>query len=782
MRENDGGSPGRPAAAPLHRSVAQAAIDGYCRLDLQGRVLEANDAYCRMSGYSEGELLAMRVTDLEANDAPADVAARIEQVVAQGHGRFETVHRRKDGARWHVEISARYHAADGGSVLAFVRETGDRPLDRVLRDPHARPLERFFNQSPDAFYVSAVEEPQAWDDHVDKEAVLDYLERHQRLIDVNDAMLAQYGARREDLIGRPIGAFFEHDTQTGRRLRRRLLEEGRLQTETCERRDDGSAVWFEGDYLCLRDDQQRILGTFGTQRDITARKRAEEALRESEARLKEAQHLARLGDWSLELSTGALRWSEESVGVFEIDRAALGASYEAFLAAIHPEDRADVERAHARSLAVGAPFEIVHRVLTTGGRVKHVQTRFQIVADDGGRPVRLVGTVQDVTERRNLEVQLLQSQKMEAVGRLAGGVAHDFNNILTAILTHVNLLDANPGLDPAAGDGVREIGREAQRAADLTRQLLLFGRRSELRTSRIDLGVLVANLQRMLRRLIGEHIGFEMTAERDLPAIEAERSMIEQVIVNLCVNARDAMPAGGRLEVRASRAERPAATGPDGHAGPWVCLAVTDSGSGMDDATLRHAFEPFFTTKETGKGTGLGLASVHAIVHQHHGHVEAESAVGRGSTFRVYLPAVPGLPIAEQEPGPGAEPRGGHESILLVEDEPGVRTVVTKLLVKWGYRVVTAANGSEALERWAEDPAAIDLLYTDLVMPGGIDGIALATRLRAERPDLKVVLSTGYSGAILNGGSEAIPGAAVVPKPFQQAGLLATIRALLDGR
>jgi CheY-like chemotaxis protein len=173
---------------------------------------------------------------------------------------------------------------------------------------------------------------------------------------------------------------------------------------------------------------------------------------------------------------------------------------------------------------------------------------------------------------------------------------------------------------------------------------------------------------------------------------------------------------------------------------------------------------------------------VHAIVHQHHGHVEAESAVGRGSTFRVYLPAVPGLPIAEQEPGPGAEPRGGHESILLVEDEPGVRTVVTKLLVKWGYRVVTAANGSEALERWAEDPAAIDLLYTDLVMPGGIDGIALATRLRAERPDLKVVLSTGYSGAILNGGSEAIPGAAVVPKPFQQAGLLATIRALLDGR
>jgi CheY-like chemotaxis protein len=374
---------------------------------------------------------------------------------------------------------------------------------------------------------------------------------------------------------------------------------------------------------------------------------------------------------------------------------------------------------------------------------------------------------------------------MEAVGQLAGGVAHDFNNILAAALMQLSLLRTNPSLDLKARELVRELERGAERSAELTRQLLLFGRRSLMQFKPVDLNDLLADLQKMLRRLLGEHITFEVAGDAGLPCVHADPGMIQQVVVNLCVNARDAMPRGGRLSVH-TFAQVLTADQVRGSAsareGCYVCLVIADTGSGMDDATLQHIFEPFFTTKEVGRGTGLGLATVHGIVQQHRGWVEVQSAVGQGTVFRIFFPAhlEPAVPPADP---PVVETiAGGHETILLVEDEPAVRETVAQLLEHWGYRVLEARNGLEAEARWREHRQDIDLLFTDLVMPGGLGGLELAERLRAEDPSLQVILSSGYSSELVQQGTPAVPDMVFLPKPWIPADLAAAIRRSLERR
>ncbi len=383
--------------------------------------------------------------------------------------------------------------------------------------------------------------------------------------------------------------------------------------------------------------------------------------------------------------------------------------------------------------------------------------------------------------RKDMQHQLLHAQKMEAVGQLAGGVAHDFNNILQAMMGNTQLL-----IDAAAEQGrhseeLHEIYRGAERAAALTRQLLSFSRRQVLQPRRLDLNALVENFLKMLRRVIGEHICLEWLPANPLAPLKADPAMLEQVLMNLCVNARDAMPLGGGLTIRTRNVQidphyclgRPFA-----RPGAFVSLSVMDTGCGMDDTILSHIFEPFFTTKETGRGTGLGLATVHGIVRQHVGWIEVSSRLGQGTDVHVFFPAHTLESAPATEPVPDAAVEGGTETILLVEDENSLRTLTRRFLEGRGYTVIEARTGREALGIWAHYRERVELLITDLVMPEGVSGRDLSERLRTDKPALKIILTSGYSPDVA--AKESVSGLAgqnqFLQKPYATRDLLKAIR------
>jgi PAS domain S-box-containing protein len=442
----------------------------------------------------------------------------------------------------------------------------------------------------------------------------------------------------------------------------------------------------------------------------------------------------------------------------------------------------ELDAAKARLLATGSWSGELHP-LTKDRREVTINSRWTLVRDSLGLPKSVLVIDTDITERKRLEAQFLRAQRVEGIGQLAGGVAHDFNNILAAIMLQLDLLRDVPNLDEEVVAGLADVGAEAQRAAGLTRQLLLFSRRQAMQVRRLDLNEVVRSLVRMLGRLVGEHIAMDLVEHPGAAWVEADAGMLEQVVMNLCLNARDAMPGGGRLTVRVERTTvvpEEARQQPDAAPGRFVVLAISDTGHGIDEATLSRIFEPFFTTKEVGKGTGLGLATVYSIARQHHGWVAVDSAVHEGTTFRVFLPeALP--PDAACAAVPPADPAGGTETILLVEDDSSVRRMASQTLGRLGYRVLEAGNGVEALERWDEHAGAIDLLLTDLVMPEQITGVELAERLRRLRPGLKVVISSGYSADHAGRQTRLPDGIEFLSKPYRVGDLAAAVRRCLDG-
>lgn len=392
----------------------------------------------------------------------------------------------------------------------------------------------------------------------------------------------------------------------------------------------------------------------------------------------------------------------------------------------------------------------------------------------------LIFITQDQTDRLNLETQLRHAQKMEAVGQLAAGVAHDFNNIMTIILGHAALLEREVQDQPDLLDSVEEITTASERAATLTRQLLTFSRKQIMQLRVVDLNELIRNFSRMLNRLLGENIAVDLHFEPSLPAVKADAGMVEQIIMNLAVNARDALSSGGRLSI----ATRPVLLDNHpqhaGRVGKFVCLVVSDNGTGMDSATLSRIFEPFFTTKEVGKGSGLGLATVYGIVEQHRGWIEVESTPGVGTTFRVYLPAAtePGGTAAEPTNVPARVADKG--TILVAEDEASVLGLVTTILQRGGYKVISATSGDDAFVLWELHEDEIDLLLTDMVMPGLLSGKGLAERIHALKPSLPVIYSSGYSLEIVREGLVLREGVNFLPKPYPPATLLQLVRDCLE--
>jgi len=384
-------------------------------------------------------------------------------------------------------------------------------------------------------------------------------------------------------------------------------------------------------------------------------------------------------------------------------------------------------------------------------------------------------------ERQRLELELRQAQKLEAIGRLAGGVAHDFNNILTVILGRAEEVASDERVPSDLRDSVSDLSQNAQRATALTRQLLAFSRRQAIEVRDVDLNSVVANVTRLLHRVLGEDIAVTFAYSEQPLAVRADPGMIEQVLLNLAVNARDAMPDGGRLSIDTSFVD-PSGTEPSrtGSAGNWACLRVKDNGAGIAPEHLPHIFEPFFTTKDIGKGTGLGLATTYGIVQQHGGWIEVDSETGRGTEFRVFFPRVgTEMPTVAPTSASASAPRG-KETILVVEDEAGVRALVIKLLKDLGYRVLQAQSGPHALEVWRQQGDEVDLLITDIVMPDGMNGVELAERVRRHRPELKVIYTSGYL-ADLSREDIVRHSDAYIAKPFSLMELARLVRRTLDG-
>jgi signal transduction histidine kinase/CheY-like chemotaxis protein len=500
----------------------------------------------------------------------------------------------------------------------------------------------------------------------------------------------------------------------------------------------------------------------------------------NEHRISLALQNAGVGLWEMDYRTGRFTLSAITEAHYGLVPGTFEGTQDAFVERIHPADRRMVLDACRHASASGEPFSIEYRTIWPDGSVRWVASAGRIMLGARSEPVHGAGTSMDVTNRRALEEQHHQARTMEAVGRLAGGVAHDFNNLLTAILGYCELLIETSTLSEPDRADILEIQRAGSRAAGLTRQLLAFSRKQIIEPTLLGLNGLVTEIRPALEQLVGEDIELVLSLGPALRAVSADRGQVEQVVMNLAANARDAMPHGGTLTIETTSValdELYARTHLNVKPGPYVALTVTDTGTGMTPEVQARLFEPFFTTKEPGKGTGMSMATVHGIVMRSGGSVSVSSEVGKGTTFKVYFPSAEVVESAAAAAS-AARLHFGGETVLLVEDSEGLRELAQRLLARQGYTVIVAANAEEALRLFDEN-VSIDLVLTDVVMPGA-SGATLAKQLMERRPAVKVIYMSGYTEDVITQHGVLQPGIAFLHKPFTSDTLGQKIRDVLD--
>jgi PAS domain S-box-containing protein len=533
----------------------------------------------------------------------------------------------------------------------------------------------------------------------------------------------------------------------------------------------------------LRDKDGRVTGTLSSGTDVTERTQAVKALQTTEERMRFALAATGIGIWDIDFASGALRWSETLEAQYGLKPGSFGGTLDAFVAGVHPEDQDALRETMVKAQRAGEDFSMLHRALWADGTVRWLSGAGRIHLDERGTPVRGIGISQDITDRRTLEQQSQQAQKMEAVGLLASGVAHDFNNLLTVILGCAELIALDDAMSPGHGEDISEIIKATLRARGLTQQLLAFSRQQVLQAVPLDLNGLITDMTGMLGRLIGTGIEVRLILAPKLSLAFADRSQMEQVVMNLVVNARDAMPEGGTVTIATTDAPVEDSSRLREEAimeGEYVMIAVTDTGGGMTPETRNRLFEPFYTTKEPGKGTGLGLSTTYGIVKQSKGYIWVYSEPGKGSTFKIYLPRY--RPDAPHRAVASAAPlsvKAVSETVLLVEQEASVRRLSSGILAHAGYRVLEAANGVEAENLLATHSGSIDLLVTDVAGPGDV-GFELFPRLQAKAPRLRVLYMSGQTGASAARKAGLDGGILFVQKPFTTAELTRQVRAALD--
>jgi PAS domain S-box-containing protein len=579
-------------------------------------------------------------------------------------------------------------------------------------------------------------------------------------------------ASREELIASPmIDRYFDPEDRNAF-IARLKAEKSLTNYEHCLRKKDGSPVWLLGSANLVEGKDGEPPVNEETLIDITERKKAEETFRKAFNANPEPMSIATISEGRyIDVNESFLRVMgyrrDEVIGRTAIDLRIWD----------RPEDRDRVIELLRKEGSI-RNFETIFR--TKSGERRSALDSSEIIEVAGQKC--MISIFRDTTEQKLLEKQLRQAQKMEAIGQLSGGIAHDFNNLLSVIIGYSEVIEERlPQSDPLHKK-CEEISKAAQSAASLTRQLLAFSRQQMLEPKVLDLNAIVRNLEKMLRRLIGEDLDFRASLDLHLGSIMADQGQIEQVIVNLVVNARDAMPQGGKVTIETANVdldESDARRHSPQQPGPYVLLTVSDTGVGMDAETQAHIFEPFFTTKELGKGTGLGLSTVYGVVRQSGGHIWVYSEPGHGTTFKVYLPRT-GQPSAVEKPDAGlAESVSRTETILLVEDEDALRELARDLLADNGYNVLVASRPDGAIEIARQHKGPIHLLLTDMVMPG-MNGRALAERLAPIRPDMKVVFMSGYTG--FTHSSLIEKGLVLLPKPFTKRSLLKKLHDVLNLR
>ncbi|WP_129124888.1 hybrid sensor histidine kinase/response regulator [Geomonas oryzae] len=602
-----------------------------------------------------------------------------------------------------------------------------------------------------------------------------------RIVDLNDSACRQTGWSREELLAKSLFEVSDLRHSSAEALIRapERREEPRELIVTELHKKGGGRFWAE---LTLNRTQFRDKAyVLAVARDITTRRAVEEALRQSEEFLKNvvdhipamvfAKDAAKLRFITIN------KYGEELLGFSR--KEILGRSNHD----LFPSEQADFFSAKDReTLESGELVEIPEEVISTAAGNRILHTKKIPLMDDHGKARYLLGIAEDITEKKQLEEKLLQSQKMEAIGQLAGGVAHDFNNILMVIMGYGSMLRSDPSLASGHREQVERIMEAADKAAQLTAGLLTFSRKQVIKTQTVDLNEVIRRVEKFLSRIIGEDVQLKsQLPEHPLP-VEMDSNQIEQVLVNLATNARDAMPRGGLLTVSTSlqRIDQGFVDANDaGSPGPYAVVSISDTGSGMDEATRRRIFEPFFTTKELGKGTGLGMSIVYGIVNQHGGFINVYSEPGLGTTFKIYLPLSPSAFEAAEALRELEHPRGGSETILVVEDEANLRTLLEQILSGAGYQVLVAENGAVAVDTFARNEGKIALILMDMVMPG-MSGKEACGAIRRIAPSARVLYTSGYTMDIIKSRDLLEEGTELMTKPVRPADLLRKVREMLD--
>ena len=722
------------------------------------RYVEVNEGFTRLTGYAAEEVIGKTPSEVgiwSDNPSHVEVLEKLQRDEEVRDVEFEF--RTKGGEHRYGAVSAtRLTVGTASYMLSISRDITERKKAEVRLSQLAAIVDSSF----DAIIGKTLD---------------------GTIVSWNAAAEAVYGYSSAEVVGKSITllASAEQRHEVDQLLERLARGEKIEHHETTRIRKDGQKLIVATTLSPVRDTSGKIVGASAISRDISERRRAEQDLRRSEARFASLVQDAPYGIYRVTLEGRFLQVNPALVRM-------LGYHSESEL--LERNIGTDVyNKAELREQLIDEYWR--HKEFTDVEAHWKRKNGDRIIVRLSGRAVeRAEGEIayfevfaEDITERRSLERQLLQSQKMDAIGRLAGGVAHDFNNLLGVILGQTELLQAELGSDPRVHRRTEAIDQSARRAADLTKQLLVFSRRQFIEPRVVDTNAIVQDVEKLLKRLIGEDVELAMHLTPNTGNIKIDPSQLEQILLNLAVNARDAMPGGGKLILETALVELDevyARQHLGAKAGNFVLLAVSDTGTGMDSQTMARIFEPFFTTKPEGRGTGLGLATVYGIVKQNNGYIMAYSEPGHGTTFKLYFPSVPAASELRGQESDQGEFARGCETILLVEDEPALRELARELLEANGYKVIEAERGEQAIHLVEHSQAPIDLLLTDVIMPG-MGGKQLATRLLDLRPGLHILYMSGYADDVISNRGVVRENTLLLSKPFTRAILLRKVREAL---